>query len=96
MVFKLNGITLKDDDSFNQSRSPMKFNVEGCEISKTIVATIYIRDAKNLTASYSGSSIYNGCTSDVSVVDIAKRYANITATTDVENISNITKTIFEK
>ena len=77
MVFKINGITLKSDDSFNKTAPVMKFNVNNGSVCKVIVATIYIRDAKNLTATYSGSSIYNGCTSNVSVVDIAKRYANV-------------------
>lgn len=77
IVFKINGVTLKTDDTFNHSGKPQKFSITNGNIAHNIEATIYIRDAKNLTVTYSGSTYFNNVTSNISVVDIAKRYANM-------------------
>ncbi len=84
MVFKINGVTLKTDGTFNQSGTANKISVTNGYVSITINATKLIRDAKNLTVSYSGSSIYEETQSNMTTVEIAKRYANVTVTTDVQ------------
>ncbi|MCD7781201.1 MAG: hypothetical protein LUG89_00660 [Methanosphaera sp.] len=82
IVFKINGVTLKSDGTFNSTGTALKISVVNGYASVTITATKYIRDAKNLTISYSGSSQYIECTSNMTTVEIAKRYANIRVTTN--------------
>ncbi|WP_455645419.1 Ig-like domain repeat protein [Methanosphaera sp.] len=84
LVFKLNGVSLKVDGTFNSSKdlAPQKLSVINGTVTFTIKADLKLRDAKNLSASYSGTNKYAENTSEVITVQIAKRYVNVTVTTD--------------
>ncbi len=77
LVFKLNGKTLRVDGSFNSTADPLKFSVVNGTVSYTLTADLYLRNAKNLTASYSGSTYYTESKSDVVELQLAKRSADI-------------------
>ncbi|OED30415.1 hypothetical protein [Methanosphaera sp. WGK6] len=81
LVFKLNGKTLRIDGSFNSTQAPLKFSVVNGSVTYTLNADLYLRNAKNLSASYSGTSKYSENVSDITIAQIAKRNANITVTT---------------
>ncbi|WP_323736543.1 hypothetical protein PXD04_00815 [Methanosphaera sp. ISO3-F5] len=81
LVFKLNGKTLRSDGSFNSTASAWKFTVKNGLVTVTINADLYLRNAKNLTASYSGSYKYNEAKSSTVTAQIKKRNAQITVTT---------------
>ncbi|OED30401.1 Ig-like domain repeat protein [Methanosphaera sp. WGK6] len=81
LVFKLNGKTLRNDGSFNSTEAPLKFKVVDGVVTYTLTADLYLRNAKNLSASYSGSYNYEANTSDITTAEIAKRTAQITVTT---------------
>ncbi|WP_323735892.1 Ig-like domain repeat protein [Methanosphaera sp. ISO3-F5] len=82
LVFKLNGKTLRKDGSFNSTASPWKFTVKDGIVTVTINADLYLRNAKNLTASYSGSYKYNEAKSNTVTAQIKKRNARITVNTN--------------
>ncbi len=98
LVFKLNGKTLRVDGSFNSTADPLKFNVVNGTVTYTLTADLYLRNAKNLSASYSGSRIYESSKSDITTAEIAKRNAEITVTTvettkqdvDIEFVATLT------
>lgn len=81
LVFKLNGKTLRIDGSFNSTASPLKFKVVNGTVEYTMIADLYLRNAKNITATYSGSSACESNTSNVAEAQIAKRSATIKVTT---------------
>ncbi|WP_455644697.1 beta strand repeat-containing protein [Methanosphaera sp.] len=81
LVFKLNGKTLRSDGSFNSTATPLKCSVINGTVTYTLTADLYLRNAKNLSASYSGSNKYTENTSNITTAQIAKRRANITVTT---------------
>ncbi|OED30098.1 S-layer family protein, partial [Methanosphaera sp. WGK6] len=100
LVFKLNGKTLRIDGSFNSTAAPLKFSVVNGTVTYTLTADLYLRNAKNLSASYSGSKKYTENISQVTTVQIAKRTADITVTTinttkqdnDIELTATLTDT----
>lgn len=81
LVFKLNGKTLRIDGSFNSTASPLKFKVVNGTVEYTMIADLYLRNAKNITATYSGSSACESNISNVAEAQIAKRSATIKVTT---------------
>ena len=80
LAFKLNGKTLRSDGRFDSNAPAMKFSVKDGLVTYTINADLYLRNAKNLTASYSGNYKYAEKTSASVEAQIQKRYANITVT----------------
>ena len=81
LAFKLNGKTLRSDGRFDSNASTMKFSVKNGTVTYTIKADLYLRNAKNLTASYSGTNTYTQENSDSVTAQIQKRYAQVTVTT---------------
>ncbi|RAP51930.1 MAG: hypothetical protein BZ138_04055, partial [Methanosphaera sp. rholeuAM270] len=57
-----------------------KLKVNNGLVTFTIKADLYLRNAKNLTASYSGSYMYNEAKSEVVTAQIKKRNAQLTVT----------------
>ena len=93
LAFKLNGKTLRSDGRFDSSAPAMKFKVENGKVTYTLNADLYLRNAKNLTASYSGTSKYKETNSESVEAQIQKRYANLTVTVTpnkVKQYNNIT------
>ena len=80
LVFKLNGKTLRTDGRFDSNAPALKLKVNNGIVKYTITADLYLRNAKNLTASYSGSYKYNEAKSDVVTAQIKKRDAKIAVT----------------
>ena len=80
LAFKLNGKTLRSDGRFDSTVPAMKFKVENGLVTYTIKADLYLRNAKNLTASYSGNYKYYETTSPSVTAQIQKRYAQVTVT----------------
>ncbi|WP_455645647.1 C1 family peptidase [Methanosphaera sp.] len=80
IVFKLNDKTLKEDGSFNSTAAPLKFHVVNGTVTYTLAADFYLRNAKNISASYSGNAIYKASVSNITTAQIAKRRAAISVT----------------
>ena len=81
LAFKLNGKTLRTDGRFDSNATAMKFKVRNGIVTYTIKADLYMRNAKNLTASYSGNSMYQEITSPTVEAQIQRRTAQITVQT---------------
>ena len=82
LAFKLNGKTLRSDGRFDSNAPAMKFNVKDGLVTYAIKADLYLRNAKNLTASYSGTSNYYESTSPSVTAQIQKRNAQVTVTSN--------------
>ena len=80
LVFKLNGKTLRTDGRFDTNSSPLKLHVEDGVVKYTIKADLYLRNGKNITASYSGSSKYDAAKANVATANIKKRDAQVKVT----------------
>ena len=78
LVFKLNGKTLREDGRFDSDAPALKFKVKDGLVKYNITADLYLRNTKNLTASYSGTSTYDESRSETVTAQIQKRYASIT------------------
>ena len=77
LVFKLNGKTLREDNRFDSDAPAKKFSVKNGTVYYTIKADLYLRNAKNLTASYSGTNYYAENKSNTVTAQIKKRYAKV-------------------
>lgn len=83
IVFKINGKTLRQDGKFNSNAPALKLSVKNGIVTTTILADKYIRDAKNISASYSGNINYyenNTKTSTVAQIQLRKAQLTVTAT----------------
>ena len=80
LVFKLNGKTLRTDGRFDSNAPARKFPVKNGQITYTITADLYLRNTKNLTASYSGTKKYTEEKSPTVIAQIQKRSAMVTVT----------------
>ena len=80
LVFKLNGKTLRSDGRFDSKASAMKLPVKNGVVTHEIVADLYLRNAKNLTASYSGTYKYDEVTSSSIEAQILKRNPQVNVT----------------
>ncbi|PAV06618.1 C1 family peptidase [Methanosphaera cuniculi] len=67
LVFKFNGVTLREDNTFNSSKPSQVFRVENGSIIHNLKATSTINDAK-LTVTYSGSNNYNQAVSNPVII----------------------------
>lgn len=88
LVFKLNGKTLRSDKRFDSSSEALKFSVHNGTVYYTIKADLYLRNAKNLTASYSGNALYEENKSDTVTAQIKKRFAQIELTVTPEHVNH--------
>ena len=86
LAFKINGKTLKQDGNFNTKANTMKISIRDAIATHTLTANQYLRNAKNLTATYSGSSAYKKATSNVVTAQIQKRKAKLTITTTPKTV----------
>lgn len=79
IAFKLNGKTLRADGKFNSNAAAQKVSVKNGLATISIVADKYIRDAKTVSASYSGTSTYSENSTKTSTnAQIKLRNAKIT------------------
>ena len=80
VVVKLNGKSLRTDGRFDSNAPEQKLKVNNGKVTFTLKVDTYLRNAKNLTASYSGSSVYNSARSEIASIQIRNRTAKITVT----------------
>lgn len=82
LVFKLNGRSLRMDDRFDTNIATVhKFKVNDGSVEYNILSDLYLRNGKNITASYSGSYRYESAKSNVAIASIKLRNANLNVTT---------------
>lgn len=77
LVFKLNGKTLRKDYRFDSKKAPLKFNIKNGKATVTLIADLYLRNAKHISATYSGTSVYERNTSAIVDAVIEKRRAKV-------------------
>ena len=81
LVFKVNGLTLREDGKFGSNAKPLKLSVVNGTVQYTLTADLYLRHAKNVTATYSGSSkYYANRTETFAPIEIALRNAKVQVT----------------
>lgn len=80
IVFKINGKTLRTDGKFNSDMPPMKFSVVNGIVTYTLNAESYLCNARNITATYSGSGIYEESRSSAVDIKLNKRIAFVNLT----------------
>ena len=86
VIFKLNGITLKDNGKFTGSTNPLKVYVSNGEAITTITTDLSMKNVKTFTASYIGTNIYNKSASNTAKAEIKLRTASITVTSNTKTI----------
>ncbi|MBE6485664.1 MAG: hypothetical protein E7Z85_02330 [Methanosphaera stadtmanae] len=109
LVFKLNGRSLRMDDRFDTNVAAVrKLSVINGLVEYTIPADIYLRNGKNISASYSGSYKYESAKSNIALASIKLRDAKLQVTTSnnlakqhenitfIVNIEDITKNSFNE
>ena len=82
LIFKVNGVTIKDNGKLTGSNNPLKIKVVNGVATATIIPDINMTNAKNITAYYVGTTIYNASTSSPASINISKRNATIEVTTN--------------
>ena len=82
LIFKVNGVTIKDNGKLTGSNNPLKIKVINGVATATIIPDINMTNAKNITAYYVGTTIYNASTSSPASMNISKRNATIEVTTN--------------
>jgi len=82
LIFKVNGVTIKDNGKLTGSSNPLKIKVVNGVATATIIPDINMTNAKNITAYYVGTTIYNASTSNPASMNISKRNATIEVTTN--------------
>ncbi|AWX32049.1 S-layer family protein [Methanosphaera sp. BMS] len=82
LIFKVNGVTIKDNGKLTGSNNPLKVKVVNGVATATIIPDINMTNAKNITAYYVGTTIYNASTSSPASINISKRNATIEVTTN--------------
>ena len=87
LVFKINGRTLRMDDRFDTDTADVhKFSVRNGIVEYTLPAEQYLTGAREFTASYSGSSLYESAKSNTAGASIILRQAVINVTTQATQI----------
>jgi len=86
VIFKLNGITIKDNGKLTGSTTNLKVYVKNGTATTNITADLNMRNAKTLTAVYSGSTTYNASRSNTATAQIALRNASIEVSSNVKTI----------
>jgi len=81
VIFKLNGLTLKNNGIFGGSADTLTVKVVNGEAKYTLEAYLHLRKAQNLTATYIGSTIYEVSISPTQKAQIRLRNASVTVTT---------------
>ncbi|AWX32561.1 Ig-like domain repeat protein [Methanosphaera sp. BMS] len=82
LIFKVNGVTIKDNGKLTGSNNPLKIKVVNGVATATIIPDINMTNAKNITAYYVGTTRYNASTSGSASINISKRNATIEVTTN--------------
>ena len=86
VIFKLNGVTLKDNGKITGSSNPMKVAVSNGVASATITADVSMKSINQITASYVGSTYYDKSNSNTAKAQIKPRTAMIVVSSNVKTI----------
>ena len=86
LIFKINGVTIKDNGKLSGSDNPLKVKVVNGVATATIIPDVTMKSAQTITASYVGTDIYNKSTSNPANIKISLRNASIEITTNVKKI----------
>ncbi|MBE6488839.1 MAG: Ig-like domain repeat protein [Methanosphaera stadtmanae] len=86
VIFKINGITIKDNGKLTGSSKPLKAKLNQGIATITIIPDINMRNAKTITAHYTGSDNFYASVSKERELKIYQRYANITVSSNVKKI----------
>ena len=82
LIFKINGVTIKDNGKLTGSNNPLKTKVTNGLATATITPDLNMVNSDKITASYIGTAIYNASTSTPASIKISKRNATIEITTN--------------
>ncbi|MDO5826489.1 MAG: Ig-like domain repeat protein, partial [Methanosphaera sp.] len=82
LIFKINGVTIKDNGKLTGSSNPLKVKVTNGIATATLTPDLNIVNSDKITASYIGTTIYNASTSTPASIKISKRNATIEITTN--------------
>nr|WP_304125882.1 hypothetical protein [Methanosphaera cuniculi] len=95
LVFKINGVTMKDNFGFTHNGAAYKINVVNGIAQVTFIPTSDIRGAKTIKVTYSGNNYYNKLRSEKQNVTVSKRNASLTLSSEdiVKNHETITFTV---
>ncbi|MDO5826477.1 MAG: Ig-like domain-containing protein, partial [Methanosphaera sp.] len=82
LIFKINGVTIKDNGKLTGSSTPLKVKVTNGIATTTITPDLNMVNSDKITASYIGTAIYNASTSTPASINISKRNATIEISTN--------------
>ena len=86
VIFKINGRTLKDNGKLTGSSNPLKVNVVNGVATATINLDLDMKSATNYVVSYLGTKNYNVSVSNQAKIQVNKRNATITVSTNKKTI----------
>lgn len=86
LIFKLNGVTIKDNGKLTGSSNPLRAKVTNGVATATITADLEMRNANKLTAHYIGTDMYNASASSAVKIQISQRNASIVVSSNVKTI----------
>ena len=86
LIFKLNGVTIKDNGKLTGSSNPLKVKVTNGVATATITPDLDMRNANKLTAHYIGTNSYNASASSAVKIQISQRNATIVVSSNVKKI----------
>ncbi|MDO5825395.1 MAG: hypothetical protein Q4Q22_03360, partial [Methanosphaera sp.] len=77
VIFKLNGVTLKDNGKLSGSSNPLKVYVSNGIATTTIIADLSMKSISQISASYIGTTLYEKSNSNTAKAQIKLRSARI-------------------
>ena len=86
MIFKINGITVKDNGKLTGSSNPLKVKVVNGVATAIINLDLDMKSASKYVASYMGTKIYNSSVSDEAKIQVSKRNASIEVSSNKKTI----------
>ena len=86
VIFKLNGVTLKDNGKLTGSNNPLKVYVSNGEAVTNIITDLSMKSVKTFTASFIGTNIYDKSNSNTANAEIKLRTASIIVSSNVKQI----------
>ncbi len=86
VIFKLNGITLKDNGKLTGSNNPLKVYVSNGEAVTNIIADLSMKSVKSFSANFIGTDIYDKSNSNTAQAQIKLRTASIVVSSNVKTI----------
>lgn len=88
MIFKINGITVKDNGKLTGSSNPLKVKVVNGVATAIINLDLDMKSATKYAASYSGSHKYNSSVSNEAKIQVSKRNASIEVSSNKKTVKH--------